>query len=89
MKKSFKETLAAGKADRAPKEDVRAEAESIISRYSGMNETELMTELKKATAKQKAEGRFDPSAVKQGVESILPMLNDQQKRKLFEILGQI
>ena len=89
MKKSFKETIRRSAESEPARGDVRAEAESIISQYSGMNETELMSELKKATAKQKAEGRFDPSAVKQGVESILPMLNDQQKRKLFEILGQI
>ncbi len=89
MKKSLKESLSSDRAPEKTEDAVRAEAESIISQYSGLSEPELMAELKKATAKQKAEGRFDPSAVKQGVESILPMLNDQQKRKLFEILGQI
>ncbi len=89
MKKSLRESVSAKKQPDVLTEDTRAEAENIISQYSGLSEPELMAELKKATAKQKAEGRFDPSAVKQGVESIMPMLNDQQKRKLFEILGQI
>ena len=84
MKKSLRESVSAKKQP-----DVLTEDENIISQDSGLSEPELMAELKKATAKQKAEGRFDPSAVKQGVESIMPMLNDQQKRKLFEILGQI
>lgn|GEM_PF-3313925 len=64
-------------------------AESIINEYSGKSESELMNELLNTTAKLKAEGKFDTAALQQGMQAILPMLNDEQKQKLFRIVGQL
>lgn len=63
--------------------------ESIMDRYGGKSEKELLNELYAVTAKQKAEGTFDPSALQKGVEAIAPMLTEEQRRRLYEITGKI
>ena len=94
MKKSLREA--------AKKEEVRPisngnepenegieDIKSIITDYSGKSEAELMHELLRLTAKQKAEGSFDEEAIKAGIESITPLLDQEQRRKLFEITSRL
>ncbi|MCR5808018.1 MAG: hypothetical protein K6G56_00495 [Clostridiales bacterium] len=93
MKKSLRESLKTESAEskNANRDEFnsRADVNTLINEYSGMSENELMQELISATARQKAEGRFDGESLKKGVNAILPMLNDQQKKKLYEIIGRL
>ncbi len=67
----------------------REEAESIFASYSGMREQELMNELLSITAKQKADGSYDMAAIQKGIESIAPLLNEEQRRKLKGIIDTV
>ncbi len=92
MKRSFKQTLGGRQGQpEAPAEggEVRRDIEPLLKKYSGMSESELMRELKEATGRQKAEGRFDEASVKKGMDAIMPMLSDEQKKKLFDIMGML
>ena len=90
MKRSLKSELNS-KAESAKPEGGLSKAElgDIVNEYSGMSENELMRELIAKTNKQKAEGRFDASSVEKGVNALLPMLNEDQKRKLYSILDRL
>ena len=86
MKRSFRETI----NNKAPAEDgIRGNVQEIVDRYSGMSEDQLMSALLAETSKQKKEGRFDKSQVENGISAILPMLSEEQKRKLSMIMGRI
>jgi hypothetical protein len=92
MKRSLKETInkkapsgkGAPDAGELP-EDVR----ELAGKYRGMNESQLMDALMSETRKRKAEGSYDPASIQSGVNALLPMLNEEQKRKLFEIIGRM
>lgn len=65
---------------------INRDLSEVIGMYSGKSESELMRELVTLTARQKAEGSFDPGSVQKGVEAIMPMLDSAQRQKLNEIL---
>ncbi len=89
MKRSFRETLEEKRGAPAESENAGLGAEELINKYSGMSEKELVKELKGAAARQRAEGRFDEAAVKKGMDAIMPMLDENQKRKLRELIGML
>ena len=95
MKRSLKDSLgkntARGAADAGNDlpNGVSEEISDLVGKYSGMSESELMRTLKTETDRQKKEGRFDQASLTNGMNAILPMLNDGQKKKLFEIINQI
>lgn len=60
-----------------------------INHYSKLNEGDLMKELHKEVAKQKAEGKFDVNKISSQVENIMPMLNEKQKSNLERILKNL
>lgn len=90
MKRSLKDSIKK-RPEEAPQvsESVKRDVSSLMNEYSGRSEDELMRELIAATGRQKAEGRFDSAGLEKSVRTILPMLNAEQKRKLYEILGKI
>ncbi len=61
----------------------------MIGKYAGRSEDELMRTLMQETSRQRAEGRFDESALARGAEAILPFLSEGQKQKLYSILGKL
>ena len=61
----------------------------LMDKYSRKSEGELYAELAELTAKQKADGSFDPAAIERGVEAISPMLNNEQRRKLNDIIKSL
>lgn len=63
-----------------------ATPEELIGRYSGMSEDALMRELAGLTQKRRADGTYDPDAIKRGVEAISPMLSESQRAKLKAII---
>ena len=94
MKRSFKKSLE-GETEQSRFSGENAgnvldgDTEALINKYSGMSETRLMRELKAATSRQKAEGKFDEASVKKGMDAIMPMLDEAQKRKLYEIMEKL
>ncbi|MBO4563272.1 MAG: hypothetical protein J5772_06650 [Clostridia bacterium] len=91
MKRSLRDSIAKKEPAEAGPErnNVGRSVNELMNEYSGMSENELMRELIAATSRQKAEGSFDSAALQKGVSTILPMLNEEQKRKLYDILGRI
>lgn len=61
----------------------------LINKYAGKDDNELMRELLKVTDEQKRNGSFDRTSIDEAAESILPMLNDEQAKKLHRILNAI
>lgn len=93
MKRSLREALKSSAGESAgsvnQKTPVVGDVNELIGKYSGMSEGELMSALLEAVQKQKADGSFDRDELMNGVNSILPMLNDEQRKKLFGIVGLI
>ena len=87
LKKSLR-NIALDKESCTEKAD-RADAAEIINRYSGFSEDMLIKELLNETGRQKAEGSFDADALEQGVNAIAPMLNEEQRRRLYDIVGML
>ena len=65
------------------------EVANLIDRYSGKSENELMNELLQVTNQQKMNGTLDTAQIDAAANSILPMLNEEQARKLQSILSRI
>ena len=95
MKKSLRAAVMEKNGENTEKErqsippDASESVDSLINKYSGMSEDGLMRELLSATGRQKAEGRFDRAALQKNVQTLLPMLDEGQKRKLFEIMKKL
>lgn len=89
MSRSLKETLTKGKRDEAAArpDEQAADPRELIDKYSGMSEEGLMRELISLTNRQKENGSFDRSSIRKGVETLLPMLDDAQKKKLLGIIA--
>lgn len=87
MKRSIRDSL--HKAPAAPAEKPPENAEAVIERYSGMSESELMSALMAETSRQRAEGTFDESSIKKGMEALAPMLGEDQMKRLREILSRL
>ena len=86
MKRSFKETRNAAEENGARE---TADARELFDKYSGMSEAALMHELDALTQKQRSEGSFDRAAIEHGAQAILPMLNEEQRKKLKGILQRL
>lgn len=89
MRRSLRESLKKDRTEAATEQNDKLSAEGLINKYSGMSREDLMLELKNATAKQRAEGSFDPESLKKGVEALLPMLSPEQQKRLHEIVSEL
>lgn len=72
--------------DEPPAAMSEADIESMMDKYGGRSEQELMGELFSLTDKQKQDGSFDAKAMQKTAESIMPMLTSEQQQKLNDIL---
>lgn len=68
--------------EKVDEEDVKR----MIDERSSKSEEELMNELKEEVKKSKTEGKFTDKDVENFKKTVLPFLNDEQKRKLDEII---
>ena len=68
---------------------INADGAELLAGYAGKSESELYAELADLTARQKADGSFDPASIQRGVEAISPMLNSEQRRKLNDIINSL
>lgn len=89
MKRSFRQTLDENSGASVEKKGSASEDEvgSMIKKYSGMSEDRLMRELRQI--RDDKDSGIDESSVKRGLDAIMPMLNDTQKRRLSEIMGAL
>lgn len=58
-------------------------------RYEGKSESELMDELMKRAGEQKAAGSFSPELLDQFAQRAGAMMNDEQKKKLRQIVRRL
>ena len=73
---------------RNPQDGMDAFAD-IAGQYENKNENELMSELLRVTAEQKASGSFDAEGMRRTAASIMPMLTPAQAEKLMRIMNMI
>ena len=65
------------------------DAEAFAKKYQGKSESEIADEIKKVAAQGKADGSLDMNQVENFAESLTPMLNREQKKKLEEIMRML
>ena len=61
----------------------------FLSKYGNMDEEELVGEMLKIVAKKKQEGTFDAGKIRQVANQIAPILNDEQRVKLQNLLNYL
>ena len=69
--------------------DGNIDVNGLIGYYGSKSESELMRELEEITARQRAEGSFDEEGMRSGIQKIAPMLTDEQRRRLDDIIGKL
>lgn len=70
-------------------DDMCADMNTLLGKYGNKSESELMNELKTVTSQQKRDGTYDGAAMREAMQRIMPMLNDEQKKKLQSITNQL
>ena len=61
----------------------------LVDKYKNRSESSLMDELLRVTEQQKQDGTLDSAGIQAAANSILPMLNAEQAKKLNAILSKI
>lgn len=96
MAKSLKKSAKRAADDRqqdpsAANIDPRTEADigRLVDKYKNRSESSLMDELLRVTEQQKQDGTLDSAGIQAAANSILPMLNAEQAKKLNAILSKI
>lgn len=96
MAKSLKKSAKRAADDRqqdpsAANIDPHTEADigRLVDKYKNRSESSLMDELLRVTEQQKRDGTLDSAEIQAAANSILPMLNAEQAKKLNAILGKI
>lgn len=96
MAKSLKKSAKRATDDRqqdpsAANIDPRTEADigRLVDKYKNRSESSLMDELLRVTEQQKRDGTLDSAEIQAAANSILPMLNAEQAKKLNAILSKI
>ncbi len=85
---SLKDFLNQKKFDKNVDEE-KADIEENLKKYQSMSQNDLMSELLKEASKMKASGTLDSASLSRLKSTLLPMLNDEQKAMLDNILGEI
>ena len=65
------------------------EMEKMIDQYSALSENDLMQEFIKKTVEQKRNGRLNSVELNNIKSKISPMLNDEQNKKLNELIMMV
>ncbi len=71
------------------KEQYGSQIEDLISKFQNMSEAELITEIFKIINEKKRNGTFNPSEIDKLAEMIKPLLNEEQKQKMEELINLI
>lgn len=65
------------------------DVQSVVDRYSGKSESELLSELKKITNNEKQAGNLTNEGIENVAKNLEAMLDDQQRRRLHDIMRQL
>lgn len=68
------------------KEQYGSQVEDLIGRFQNMSEPELITELFKLINEKKQNGTFNPQEIDNIANIIAPLLNDEQREKMRNLL---
>jgi|GEM_PF-4172974 len=63
--------------------------EDTVKKYSEKSESELYSELFSLAEKGKKDGTFNENSIKEFEQTLAPVLNDEQKAKLEQILNSL
>ena len=63
--------------------------QKTIDAYSGKSDAELMRELRRMTGEQMSRGQLTPEGMDAMAAKIAPMLTEQQRRRMQEVLRQL
>ncbi len=69
--------------------DYQGLAEEFLKKYGSMDESQLLDEMLKLIKKQKQEGKFDAEQIKKAAMQIAPLLNDEQRAKMLNLLNYL
>lgn len=72
--------------------DKQADAEqikSVVEQYEGASESDLMSELARQVEAGKEDGSFNAQTLSQFVSNVSPMLSDEQRSRLNDIVGKL
>lgn len=70
-------------------ESVPSGVEDMIKSREGKSEGELMEELLKSVKQSKEEGRYSQEEMERFKNTVTPLLTDEQRKKLDEILDKL
>ncbi len=63
--------------------------ELFLTKYGDMSEEELVKEMLKIVASQKRNGTFDAQKIRMAAEKIAPMLSEEQRVKMLNLLNYL
>ena len=63
--------------------------DEMIGKFQNMSEAELITEVFKIINEKKKNGTFNPNDIDNLAKMISPLLNDEQKRKMEQLIQLI
>lgn len=71
------------------KDKYGSQIEDLIGKFQNMNEAELITEVFKIINEKKRNGTFDPNEIDKLAEMIKPLLSEEQKKKMEQLINLI
>lgn len=89
MAKNLKSNIGVNK-NLASKASVKSGVDkSVVDKYSGMNESELMSEMIKVAATSKANGTLNDAELENFYNQMSPMLTAEQRKKLKALINSL
>ena len=61
----------------------------FVKRYGNMEEDQLLKEMFKLIQQKKKEGTFDANQIRKAAEQIAPLLTDEQRAKMYQLLNYL
>lgn len=89
MAKNLKSNIGANKTMGAKVTAKSGVDKSVVDKYSGMNESELMSEMIKVAATSKANGTLNDAELENFYNQMSPMLTAEQRKKLKALINTL
>lgn len=71
------------------KQEYGSQIDDLIGRFQNMSEAELITEVFKIINEKKRNGTFNPQDIDNLAKIISPLLNEEQKKKMEQLIQLI
>lgn len=89
MAKNLKSNIGANKTMGAKVAAKSGVDKSVVDKYSGMNESQLMSEMIKVAATSKANGTLNDAELENFYNQMSPMLTVEQRKKLKALINTL